>query len=453
MVRAAYPPTSRPVPTEAEDDARAESALQSDYWRIRSTTEALCAPLEIEDYVVQGTPETSPPKWHLAHTTWFFETFLLVPFAPRYELFRPAYGGLFNSYYQSMGVPLPRTRRALSRPTVREVFAYRHHVDGAIRDLLEKRGDDPHIAALLEWGLQHEQQHQELLLMDILRNFSINPLRPIYDRGSVPGDTGGAARTSEKRDASEKAGWVSFDGGNRNLGHEGSDFCFDNETPRHIAYLAPYLLADRLVTCGEYLAFMEDGGYKRPELWLSDGWECRLREGWEAPLYWEREHGGGWQRFSLTGLHEVDANIPVCNVSFYEADAYARWAGARLPTEGEWENAVGGDSEWKDARWGSNFLERESRDPVAVHATSPTVHGLRQTLGDVWEWTQSAYAPYPGYHAPEGPLGEYNGKFMNNQRVLRGGSFATPAAHIRPSYRNFYRPEDRWAFTGVRLCR
>lgn len=434
----------RPSPTV--DDPRAARARE--YRRVRAVTESLCAPLEIEDYVIQGAPEASPPKWHLAHTTWFFETFLLAAFAPGYRLHDARYPRLFNSYYHSVGTPPPREARGLSRPTLREVFRYRRAVDEAVLRLLERQGHDPKPGRILEWGLQHEQQHQELLLMDVLRNFSVNPLRPAcHPPEPHAAEEGPASGTAWP---GESVRWAVFDGGLRGIGHAGDGFAFDNEGPRHRAHLAPYALADRLVTCGEYLAFIEDGGYARPELWLSDGWETRMRHGWEAPLYWERD-AGSWRRFSLRGLLPLEPAAPVIHASFYEADAFARWAGARLPTEAEWENAAGEGSEWSASLAGANLLENAAWD--ARPARDLPGGGLRQMAGDAWEWTQSAYAPYPGYRPPEGALGEYNGKFMNNQRVLRGGSFATPRAHLRPTYRNFYRPEDRWAFTGFRLCK
>jgi ergothioneine biosynthesis protein EgtB len=417
------------------------SSISERYHSVRSLTETLCNPLETEDYGLQGGEHASPPKWHLAHTTWFFETFILVPGVRNYRSYDSRYPALFNSYYQSLGEPFARARRGdLSRPTVAEIYAYRRHVDAAMQELLQSE-ISPRIAERLEWGLQHEQQHQELLLMDIQFNFSRNPLRPIYAEPLAP----------VAPQPHLPLQWISFEGGLRPLGHEGAGFAFDNEQPRHPVHLAPYALADRPVSCGEYLVFMEYGGYDRPELWLADGWETLRREGWRAPLYWERR-GDQWWRFTLRGMVAIDPEEPVSHVSFYEADAFARWAGKRLPTEAEWENAVLVDAAARVAPASANLLEDGWLQPRPAPAEEAGL-GLRQMFGDLWEWTESAYIPYPGYAPPGGALGEYNGKFMNNQRVLRGGSFATPASHLRPTYRNFFRPEDRWAFTGVRLCR
>ncbi|MCD6024589.1 MAG: hypothetical protein K0Q91_1505 [Fibrobacteria bacterium] len=413
---------------------------------VRYFTETLCNPLETEDYGIQCFPDASPPKWHLAHTTWFFETFLLLPHLKNYRAFNSRFHELFNSYYRSLGHPYARSQRGLlSRPTVGEVYAYRRHVDTAVEDLLALSGNDPAVTEILEWGLQHEQQHQELLVMDIQYNFAFNPLRPAYAGFRAP------ARKPLDRERPESFAWIDFAGGPRPIGAEGEAFSFDNERPRHIAYLQPYALGQKPVTCGEYLRFIEDKGYGRPELWLADGWDQVLNQAWEAPLYWERQNGEWWH-YTLGGMQTVDPDAPVCHVSFYEADAYARWAGKRLPTETEWENAVGAGSSWRHAVSGSNFLESGRLQPAPAAADAPLVNGLSQALGDVWEWTQSAYGPYPGFTPPRGALGEYNGKFMNNQRVLRGGSCATPASHLRPTYRNFFRPEDRWPFTGIRLC-
>ncbi len=396
------------------------------YRAVRRQTEALCAPLEEEDYGVQTMPEVSPPKWHLAHTTWFFETFLLEPFLPGYLPFHPAFGDLFNSYYEGVGTPFPRPRRGwLSRPTVEEVYRYRAHVDEAMVGLVEQGPP-----GLIELGLNHEQQHQELILTDILHNFAQNPLYPAY-----------RALPWEGLPPPPPLVWVERAGGMASIGHGGEGFAFDNEGPRHRVLLEDHLLASRLITCGEYLAFMEDGGYRRPEFWLSDGWQSVREGGWEAPLYWERREGRWWH-MTLGGLRPVDENAPVSHVSYYEADAYARWAGARLPTEAEWEAAA------QALPVEGNFQEAGTLRPLP-----PTGEGLTQLYGDLWEWTSSPYTPYPGYRPPEGAVGEYNGKFMCNQMVLRGGSFATPAAHIRPSYRNFFYPHDRWQFSGIRLAR
>jgi ergothioneine biosynthesis protein EgtB len=414
---------------------------------VRALTETICNPLETEDYGLQAMEDTSPPKWHLAHSTWFFETFLLVPYTKNYRVFNTRFHELFNSYYRSLGSPYPRARRGLiSRPTVREVYAYRAHVDAALSELLAAPAglQSPRLLEILEWGLQHEQQHQELLLMDIQYNLFANPLRPAYLSSVDP---------SPAAPDGTPLGWVDFLGGNRNLGADGGGFSFDNESPRHIVYLEPYALADRLATCEEYLAFMEDGGYDRHEFWLADGWDLRRKRGWEAPLYWEKREGR-WRQYTLQGMQDVRPNDPVSHVSYYEADAFARWAGKRLPTEAEWENAVsqGTDGLWRPATEAANFLESGRLRPSPASEAPASVNGLRQVFGDLWEWTQSAYAPYPGFKPPRGALGEYNGKFMNNQRVLRGGSCVTPRSHIRPTYRNFFHPEDRWPFNGVRLC-
>jgi ergothioneine biosynthesis protein EgtB len=417
------------------------SGISERFRKVRKETETLCKPLETEDYGLQCAEHASPPKWHLAHTTWFFETFILLPRLRDYRSYDSRYHALFNSYYQSLGEPFERAHRGdLSRPTVAQVYAYRRHVDLAMGELLSGRLSSD-LVSLVEWGLQHEQQHQELLLMDIQYNLSRNPLRPAYaERLGRP-----------EPQAHLPLQWVPFSGGERRLGYEGMGFAFDNERPRHPVHLAPYALADRPVNCGEYLVFMEYGGYDRPELWLSDGWEVARREGWRAPLYWEKR-GEEWWRYTLRGMTPVDAEAPLCHVSFYEADAFARWASRRLPTEAEWENASFADAEARPGLPASaNLLESGLWQPRPAPEEEAGT-GLRQMFGDTWEWTQSAYSAYPGYETPRGALGEYNGKFMNNQRVLRGGSCVTPASHIRPTYRNFFRPEDRWAFTGVRLC-
>jgi ergothioneine biosynthesis protein EgtB len=397
----------------------------------RSLTEDLAGPLSAEDQTVQSMPDVSPTKWHRAHTSWFFETFLLVPGLAGYRQFHPDYGYLFNSYYQAVGAQYPRQERGLvSRPGIQEIADYRVHVDRAMGSLLERRLDDP-TASLVELGIQHEQQHQELLLMDIKHVLSRNPMLPAYDRielspPSVPGSTT----------------WTSHPGGICLLGHEGQGFGFDNEFPRHRVYVEPFALADRPVTCGEWLAFLEDGGYRRPELWLSDGWATVRTEGWECPLYWSRADGA-WREFTLGGPIPLNPAQPVCHLSYYEADAFARWAGNRLPTEAEWEVAAAGRPA------GGNLLDRSvlHPSPVAVSAADAS------PFGDVWQWTSSAYSPYPGFEIPAGAVGEYNGKFMVNQYVLRGGSCVTPPDHIRTSYRNFFPASARWVFAGLRLAR
>jgi ergothioneine biosynthesis protein EgtB len=434
----ACPPISDPSrPAEELTDARTPaSALPEQYAAVRARTEALCAPLEVEDYGVQPMADASPPKWHLAHTAWFFETFLLVPYAPGYRVFHPGYEYLFNSYYNGVGRPFPRAERGrLSRPTVAEVYAYRRHVDDAMASLL--KGADGAVVERTVLGLAHEQQHQELLITDLKYNLGHNPLSPVY----APG------RPAPVREAQELR-FVGFPGGVNEIGAAtGTSFCFDNERPRHRVYLEPYALASRAVTCDEYLAFMEDGGYRTPALWLSDGWSWVTANGIEAPLYWSRRDGVWWE-YRLTGEVPAGGAAPVTHVSGYEADAYARWAGHRLPTEAEWETATAGIS------MEGNFVESGHYHPMPGTPGGETDPAAPvQMFGDVWEWTSSAYAAYPGYAPLPGTLGEYNGKFMSNQLVLRGGSCATPSGHVRATYRNFFYPPDRWQFTGIRLAR
>ncbi|HEY6094161.1 MAG TPA: ergothioneine biosynthesis protein EgtB [Gallionellaceae bacterium] len=400
---------------------------------VRGRMESLCAPLEIEDYGVQASSEVSPPKWHLAHTTWFFETFILIPFAPGYRSFHAAYAHLFNSYYETAGTFFPRPHRGLlSRPTVAEIYRYRRHVDDALLALL---ADPPQYAAAdilarVELGIEHEIQHQELLLMDVKFNFSVNPLNPCYQpTRAVPASASAHA-----------AGWHEFAGGIVEIGHDGSSFSYDNERPRHQALLRGFRLASRLVTNEEYLAFMAEDGYRRAELWLSDGWHIVNSQHWQAPLYWSAD-GQEWQQFTLCGMCPVYAHEPVAHLSYYEADAYARWAAKRLPSEAEWEYAAA------SLPIAGNFLESGRLHPQP--ARQP---GLTQLYGDLWEWTQSAYLPYPGFRPLPGTLGEYNGKFMCDQMVLRGGSCVTPQDHVRASYRNFFRAADRWMFSGLRLA-
>lgn len=420
-------------PAEIRQNPSAETLIER-YGKVRAETLALCAPLAVEDYVIQASPEVSPPKWHLAHTTWFFENFVLVPYWKNYRVFHPGYGHLFNSYYESVGDFFPRPKRGLlARPTVEEIYRYRAHVDEAMAGFLVAPERLPEAAAYRTvLGLHHEQQHQELLLTDIKYNFSINPLRPAYrpraarDAGPVPAP-----------------GWLDYPGGLKEIGHGSSGFAYDNETPRHRVYLPGYRLASRLVTNGEFREFVDAGGYRRPELWLSDGWAAVQQNGWWAPLYWEME-GGGWWLTSLGGYRPLDEGEPVCHVSFYEADAYARWRGKRLPTEAEWECAAAG------CEIRGNFRESGRCHPAAAEAT-PLGEPV-QMFGDVWEWTGSPYGPYPGFRPLAGSLGEYNGKFMCNQMVLRGGSCVTPESHVRASYRNFFYPADRWQFSGIRLA-
>ena len=408
--------------------------LLAEYFSVRSDSEQLCEPLATEDYVVQATVEVSPPKWHLAHTSWFFETFLLKPFLGDYREMHSQYAYLFNSYYDTVGGQWPRGQRGiLSRPTVEEVYHYRHHVDVGMEELILSAGADQwaEIARRLTLGLNHEQQHQELLLTDIKHNFAVNPLRPAYHKGTERPDT-----------ASPLMDWLGFPGGEVGIGHEGDGFCFDNELPRHRQWLEPFHLASRPVNAGEYMEFIESGGYRRPELWLSDAWARVGTERWEAPLYWERRRGEWWH-MTLAGMEPVDVSEPVCHVSYYEADAYARWAGKRLPTEAEWEVAAG------DCEIGGNLRESGHLQPTAA---TDGGQALQQMFGDVWEWTLSPHMPYPGYRRAEGAFGEYNGKFMCSQMILRGGSCVTPRSHIRPTYRNFFYPWERWQFCGIRLA-
>ena len=412
--------------------------LAERYRAVRQFTERLCEPLETEDYVIQSMHDVSPAKWHLAHVSWFFETFILKPHLPGYAPLNPQYAYLFNSYYVQAGARHCRAQRGyLSRPTVAEVYAYRAYVDEHMAHLFDTADDGLRqtVTPLVEIGLHHEQQHQELLLTDLKHVFSVNPLRPVY-RSAEPGGRASAPPLT----------WVSFDEGLHEIGHAGDGFFYDNEGPRHRSFVDAFRLASRLVTNGEYQAFMDDGGYQRPELWLSMGWATREEQGWTAPFYWE-QHDGLWQSFTLAGLREVDPHEPVCHVSYFEADAYARWAGARLATEQEWEVAA------RTVPVRGNFVEAECYHPVAAEAPAAGGSPLLQMYGDVWEWTRSQYSPYPGYEPLPGALGEYNGKFMCNQFVLRGGSCATSVTHIRPTYRNFFPPDACWQFMGIRLAK
>lgn len=414
-------------------DTPQRSGWQDRYAQVRSQSEQLCAPLQTEDYVIQTMPNVSPPKWHLAHVTWFFETFLLKAFSPGYREYASEFAYLFNSYYQTIGEPYPRHQRGLlSRPGVEEIYRYRRHVDDAMQELITTAADGPvweQVAARLTLGMHHEQQHQELLLTDIKHIFAMNPLKPRY----------APAKLKESGNAALPLRWLSYAGGIHEIGHAGGEFHFDNEGPRHQVLLQDYELGSRLVTNGEFLEFIEQGGYGRAELWLADGWNTVRRENWEAPLYWEK-HDGAWHVMSLSGLQRLNPHEPVCHVSYYEADAYARWAGARLPSEAELEQALA------QAAMEGNFVESGFYHPQPAHGEQT------QLYGDVWEWTHSSYGAYPGYRTLEGALGEYNGKFMCNQFVLRGGSCATPQSHMRSTYRNFFMPADRWQFTGIRLA-
>jgi ergothioneine biosynthesis protein EgtB len=378
-------------------------------------------------------PDVSPTKWHLAHVTWFFETFLLSPELPGYQPFDPAYGYLFNSYYEQVGARHPRPERGLiTRPSIETVRAYRTYVDRAMQQLVETCHEDVwgRLQPLIELGLNHEQQHQELLLMDIKHVLSVNPLQPAYH-----------AAKPDRISAARPLTWSDFDGGLCEIGRTGQGFAFDNEGPRHKVWIESFRLANRLSTCGEYLEFIRDGGYTRPEFWLSEGWAAVQREGWTAPLYWTAASDAHWRVFTLAGSRALVATEPVSHLSHYEADAFARWSRARLPTEAEWEVAASSVASCGNLA-----------DHGVFHPRPAQGDGLGQMIGDLWEWTASPYVAYPRYRPAEGALGEYNGKFMSGQMVLRGGSAVTPADHLRVTYRNFFPPSARWAFSGVRLA-
>ncbi len=404
-------------------EVSARRRLAQRYREIRAYSLALAAPLSVEDQCIQSMPDASPTKWHLAHTSWFFEAVVLQPHGAGYVPFDDRFSLLFNSYYESLGPRHPRPLRGLlTRPSLAEVHAFREHVDGAVRSFIE--GTEASVwqdaAPLLELGLHHEQQHQELIVTDILHALSCNPLLPAYRAA----DQGRPRRPSA---AASPLRWLAIPGGVKTVGHDDAGFAFDNEMPRHQVLLPPFLIADRLVSCGEYASFIADGGYRRPELWLSDGWATVQEQAWGAPAYWlapgdARAPSEQWQAFGVHGVQPLDAAAPVAQLSFYEAAAYAEWAGARLPTEFEWEVAHG-------------------------------VPGIGQMSGEVWQWTRSSYQPYPGFRPLSGAVGEYNGKFMVGQQVLRGGSCATPKGHSRASYRNFFPPAARWQFSGLRLAR
>jgi len=428
-------PPTRPV--ESGQTVRAEPVGVDRYLSVRRTTAALAASLSPEDACVQSMPSCSPAKWHLAHTTWFFETLVLGAFVEGFEPADPRFSVLFNSYYNSLGKRIVRSERGLmTRPSLDAVRAYRAHTDERMAALLSSRGEDPRLASIVEVGLQHEQQHQELLLMDVKHLFSRSPLRPTYrdPDGFETGEPGAMA-------------WIGFESGVREIGADPvGGFGYDCEGPRHEVLLRPFELADRLVTNGEYMRFVEDGGYERPELWLDAGWSWVCAHGVSGPLYWGGE-AGRRSEFTLRGEQTLDPDRPVCHVSFFEADAYSRWAGARLATEAEWETAA----VERGACVRGNFVEYGSLHPDAPWDTPEGCP--RQLFGDVWEWTRSDYGPYPGYRVPEGALGEYNGKFMCGRFVLRGGSCVTPGAHVRATYRNYFGPGDRWVFSGIRLAR
>lgn len=413
-------------------DAQVGRALASEYQRVRAATSALCATLAPEDTVAQSMPDASPAKWHLAHTTWFFEQFLLAHFDGGYRRFRHGWDYLFNSYYQSVGPMHARPQRGLlTRPTLRETLDYRAHVDAAMHELMIRHGDDPELQSRLVLGLNHEQQHQELLLTDIQHLFSLNPLQPVFRETAVPAPTAAVAL----RFIDGRTGMVE-------IGHAGAGFAYDNEAPRHRALLHPHAIANRCVTNAEFRGFIDAGGYRTPTLWLSEGWDGVRREGWAHPLYWDDALE---TTFGLGGRRAIEPSAPVCHIGFFEADAFARWAGARLPTEFEWEAMA------QALPPTGNFADSSTLQPLPARADTDTA--MLQVFGDVWEWTASPYVGYPGYRPAAGAIGEYNGKFMCGQWVLRGGSCATPAGHVRATYRNFFQPAARWQFSGLRLAR
>ncbi len=408
-------------------------ALLKRFHATRAQSLAFCEPLAIEDYGLQAEPFTSPPKWHLAHTTWFFETFLLKEYLEGYRTPEPQYAVLFNSYYNGIGEQHPRPQRGLlSRPTVEEVRAYRAYVDAGIEQLLANSNhpNADEIRTRIALGIEHECQHQELFFTDLKWSLGVNPMLPTYVAAAANGNTEPVAQS-----------WQAFNGGLVATGFDGEGFCFDNELPRHQVFVEPFALSGRLVTNGEFEIFIDDGGYERPELWLADGWAEVQEQGWRSPHYW-REQGGESLEYTLHGLQPRAAANPVCHVSGYEADAYARWAGARLPTEHEWELAAA-----------TAVSPSGGVDEGCYHPQPARGDGLTQLYGDCWQWTQSAYGPYPGYRPSEGAIGEYNGKFMSSQWVLRGGSCVSKAEHLRPTYRNFFYPPDRWQFSGIRLAK
>ncbi len=422
---------------DPKPDAELEpSFLAKRYRAVRAASMTLADPLSDEDCALQSMPDASPAKWHLAHTSWYFETFVLASVIGDYTAFHRDFAFLFNSYYNSVGEQYSRPHRGLlSRPSRAQVVDYREHVDRAMLALLEGRALDAATRSVILLGTHHEQQHQELLLTDLKHLFGQNPTGPTYRES--------AARPVERRRAPTPVAFVPFDGGLHEIGCDGPGFTFDNEGPRHRIHLEPFALAHRPVTNREYLAFIEAGGYRDPTPWLADGWAKVQEEGWEAPLYWQRR-GDTWETLTLGGVREIDLDTPVTHVSHFEADAYATWAEARLPTEAEWEVAATG------REVAGNFVENGALHPLPASSRdgAPT-----QLFGDVWEWTRSAYSPYPGFKPPEGALGEYNGKFMSGQMVLRGGSCVSPADHLRASYRNFFYPDARWQFSGIRLAR
>jgi len=426
----------RPARPEPCADVVQPGSVLARFCAVRAVSLQLAKALSPEDQCVQSMPEASPTKWHLAHTTWFFETMVLQPYDPQYQCFDPRYAHLFNSYYESLGPhPARELRGLLTRPTHNEILRYRRYVDDAVESLLlSKGGVGPQVGPLLELGLHHEQQHQELILTDIKHAFSSNPLKPAY-------------RFSKSFPPRQPAPlhWIAHEGGIRQVGHAGKGFAFDNEGPRHDVLLRPFELAARPVSCGEYLDFILDGGYRRPDLWLSDGWAAVQANGWSAPLYWEAAGLGRFNLFTLNGVRPLNPGEAVCHLSFYEACAYATWARARLPTEFEWEAAA---AVWPAAR-------QMVTGPIGLHPEPVEVEAgqAEPICSTVWQWTRSSYDPYPGFRPNTGPTGEYNGKFMVGQQVLRGGSCATPPGHIRITYRNYFAPGTRWQFSGLRLAR
>ena len=404
-------------------------SLDEQYGSVRAHSETICRHLETEDYVVQPMADVSPPKWHLGHTTWFWETFILQPHAPGYRIFHDDFSFVFNSYYETVGRRVLRTDRGnLSRPTVAEVYRYRQYVDEGMRRFLSQTEPTPELTTLIELGLNHEQQHQELLVTDIKHVFWTNPMRPAY-RPNTRRSSVGATQ-----------GWTTIAAGVQEIGYTGSAFHFDNEGPAHKQYVQHAALAHRLTTNAEYGEFIADGGYRRTDLWLSHGWATVQEFGWKAPLYWESVDGA-WQEFTLAGMGPLDAQAPVTHISYYEADAFARWSGMRLPTEAEWEVIA------REEPVTGRCVEAEFFHPRSEGGT-----GMQQLFGDVWQWTQSPYVAYPGFHPTAGALGEYNGKWMSDQWVLRGASCATPGSHLRLTYRNFFPSDARWQFTGIRLA-
>ena len=405
------------------------------YKAVREFTEQLCEPLEKEDFIVQSMPDVSPTRWHLAHTTWFFETFILKPELKNYKTPNELYNYLFNSYYNAVGQQFPRTRRGLlSRPTVKEIFAYRHYVDQAMLELFDTLDEQKLfiLESIFVLGLNHEQQHQELILTDIKHVFFQNPLYPVYRKVELEKSLG----------TFQELQWTTFQGGQVKHGFTGGGFSFDNETPQHDVLIQPFEISNRLVTNGEYLSFIEDGGYGQATLWLSDGWSLIEKDQWKAPLYWV-QRDDKWLEFTLNGLVPLHLDSPVTHLSYYEADAYANWSNARLPSEQEWEHAA------QDMELKGNFVQSQLLQPAPADSASQ----LSQMFGDVWEWTRSPYSPYPGYKSAHGAIGEYNGKFMSSQMVLRGGSCVSSSDHLRHTYRNFFYPHSRWQFMGIRLAR